>query len=700
MTDDDKVDILVVDDLPDKLLAFETVLEELGQNLVLVTSGAAALNELLRREFAVILLDVNMPDIDGIETAELIRQHSKTAHTPIIFVTAYADEMQTARGYELGAVDYILSPIVPQILRSKVRVFVELFRARRRAQELARAEADRAAAEEARRRSELLSDASRVLTESLDLDQGLDNFVRMLVPSFAEYGLACVSTGETDVVVCRDSSSGGAPLAPPRLPERLQRALDEARNDGRAQLVRLHGDDLDAWPAQLAHARVLPMKAGDRPIGVVLLASAAAPVEPDDATLNELVSRAAIAFDNAQLYSNLKREMARAKEAEAKLQESSRRKDEFLAMLSHELRNPLAPIRGAAEVMRKIAPGDPRIVWARDVVERQVAHLSQLVDDLLDVSRITQGKITLQLEPVELTKVLFQSIETARPLLEAKRHQLVVNVPPNPVWLRGDFARLAQVFSNLLHNAIKYTPDKGRLEVNATAERGEVAVSVTDNGIGIDPELLPHVFELFTQGDRTLDRSQGGLGVGLTVVERLVVLHHGRVRVRSAGVGQGSEFRVVLPCVSEVREDADDEAESSSIGVAAPGKRVLVVDDNADAAETIAVFLRLEGHDVRTANDGPQALATHQIFAPEVAIVDIGLPGMNGYEVARRLRGGGSRALLIALTGYGQKEDRERALAAGFEHHFVKPADPGAVQAAIARHDFAASDAARDRVGA
>ena len=376
--------------------------------------------------------------------------------------------------------------------------------------------------------------------------------------------------------------------------------------------------------------------------------------------------------------------MARTKEAEEKLQQASRRKDEFLAMLSHELRNPLAPIRNAAEVMRRIAPADAGIAWAREVVERQVTHLAQLVDDLLDVSRITQGKISLRKEPVELGKVIQHSIETARTLLDAKRHTLHVSVAASPIWVHGDFARLAQVVGNILNNSAKYTSEGGRIELTATADRGEALITVRDNGIGIDGKLLPHVFELFTQGERSLDRSQGGLGVGLTVVQRLVELHQGRVEVKSEGLGKGSLFRVILPCISEVpHAESDNE---SFVAAVSGGKRVLVVDDNIDAAESIAVFLRLEGHEVRTVSDGPQAVAIAQVFAPQVAVVDIGLPGMNGYEVARRLRqkGADGPALLIALTGYGQKEDRNRSMEAGFDHHFVKPADPRIIQSAIA----------------
>jgi CheY-like chemotaxis protein len=314
-----------------------------------------------------------------------------------------------------------------------------------------------------------------------------------------------------------------------------------------------------------------------------------------------------------------------------------------------------------------------------------VTHLAQLVDDLLDVSRITQGKISLKKEPVELARVIQHSIDTARTLLDAKRHHLAVNVSAAPIWVYGDFARLSQVVGNILNNAAKYTSEGGKIELSASAERGEALISVRDNGIGIDGALLPHVFELFTQGERSLDRSQGGLGVGLTVVERLVDLHQGRVEVHSDGVGKGSLFRVILPCISEVPQSAGEERAVAAFAAVSAGKRVLVIDDNIDAAESIAVFLRLEGHEVRTVSDGPQAVAIAQVFAPQVAVVDIGLPGMNGYEVARRLQLKGSEAptLLIALTGYGQKEDRARSIQAGFHHHFVKPADPRIIQAAI-----------------
>jgi signal transduction histidine kinase/CheY-like chemotaxis protein len=565
-----------------------------------------------------------------------------------------------------------------------VRVFVELYRAQRRAQALARLEAERTAAQEATQRSEFLSFASRELGASLNLDEGMERLLQMLVPGLADYGMLWVPLEDEQLVM----HCGGGQARPQLVagldlfPERLQQALRERR---KAQIaLRPSG----IVPDPVRFMELIPLRSGERTVAMLALGHArslSAHGAADHATIEELVSRAAIAFENARLYWNLKREMARTKEAEEKLKEASRRKDEFLAMLSHELRNPLAPIRNAAEVMRRIAPADPGIAWARDVVERQVTHLAQLVDDLLDVSRITQGKISLKKEPVELGKVIQHSIDTMRTLLDAKRHHLAVNVSAAPIWIHGDFARLSQVIGNILNNAAKYTGEGGRIELAAAAERGEAVISVRDNGIGIDGALLPHVFELFTQGERSLDRSQGGLGVGLTVVERLVELHQGRVEVKSDGLGKGTLFRILLPCISEVSQPGANAQRESSVAVPVSGKRILVVDDNIDAAESIAVYLRLEGHEVRTVSDGPQAVAIAQVFAPQVAVVDIGLPGMSGYEVARRLRlkGAEAPALLIALTGYGQKEDRIKSEEAGFHHHFVKPADPRLIQSAI-----------------
>jgi signal transduction histidine kinase/DNA-binding response OmpR family regulator len=691
---DQPVEILVVDDLPEKLLVIQSILEDLGQKLVLARSGAEALREVLEREFAVILLDVNMPDIDGIETAQLIRQYRKSAHTPIIFITAYADEMQTTRGYSLGAVDYILSPVVPEVLRTKVKVFVELLQMQRRARAaaeeriaLARAEAARVAAEQATRRSELLSFATRELGASLELEDGMRRLLELLVPGMAELALVSVTVDAEHDLVLERSGSEACVISRGHLPAAVAKAASRAGREGRRQELLVEGPR-GTWPESLRAAQAIPLRAGEHHLGVLLLAASRPPPlyrASDQAMIDELASRAAIAFENARLYRSLKRESVRSQQAEAKLQDANRRKDEFLAMLSHELRNPLAPIRNAVEVIRRIAPSEPSLGWARDVIERQVTHMARLVDELLDVSRISSGKITLKKAPLELGKVIAHSVETVRPLVESRGHQLVVNVPQAPVWVFADFARLAQVLSNLLNNAAKYTQDGGRIELAASAREGEAVITVRDNGVGIDAELLPHVFELFAQGERSLDRSQGGLGVGLTLVQRVLELHQGRVEATSDGPGRGAEFRVTLPCIAPVL-GAESAAGASEPQAAARGRRVLVVDDNADAAQSIAVFLGLEGHEVKTVTDASQALACCSVFAPQVIILDIGLPGMDGYELAQALaaRPETRHALLIALTGYGQKEDRTHASEAGFTHHFVKPADPCAIQAVIA----------------
>ncbi|HEX6363598.1 MAG TPA: ATP-binding protein, partial [Albitalea sp.] len=569
----EKCNILVVDDLPEKLLVFGTVLEDLGQNLVFVSSGSEALREVLHREFAVILLDVNMPDIDGFETAALIRKYKRSAHTPIIFITAYADEMQTAKGYSLGAVDYILSPVVPEMLRSKVKVFVELHQMQRRVRKqadervaLVAAEAARRVAEENDRRSNYLSHASRVLSGSLDMGVGARLLLELVVPELAT--LAVLQLIEDDRPLSQVMVLGGRPEAASRLvnveaarlPTAVRDALQQAAD--LKQRVTLHPNALRRMGADsfgLEHALALraavavPLVIGERVLGVLMVgAEQATPGHGgrDWAALEELASRAAIAFENAHLYRSLQSEIIERRAAESELQEANRRKDEFLAMLSHELRNPLAPIRNALEVIRRIAPPDPKFAWAGDVMDRQVRHLTRLVEELLDVARISQGKIQLNKEPVDLAAVIAQSVETAQPFIDARGHTLSVRVPDTPVWLQGDFARLAQVVSNLLHNAAKYSEDGGRIQLELGVRDGQAQIVVRDNGIGIDAALLPRIFDLFQQGARSLDRLQGGLGVGLTLARRLVELHGGTVEATSGGPKQGAEFRVTLPCLS------------------------------------------------------------------------------------------------------------------------------------------------------
>jgi PAS domain S-box-containing protein len=379
------------------------------------------------------------------------------------------------------------------------------------------------------------------------------------------------------------------------------------------------------------------------------------------------------------------RDVSEGRRAEEALRAADRHKDEFLALLAHELRNPLAPVRNATAVLRLEGTPEAGRRWAAEVIERQVGHLTRLVDDLLDVSRIRRGKIRLEKQPVELAAAVAAAVETSRPLIESHRHQLEVRLPPEPLRLEADPIRLAQVLSNLLNNAAKYTPDGGRIRLAVAAEDGSAVIRVTDTGLGIPAEMLGKVFDLFAQVERSLHRAEGGLGLGLALVRRLVEMHGGGVEAHSDGPGKGSEFVVRLPLLrnpipAQPRPKPDGDGDGPSC------RRVLVVDDNRDAAESLAVLLRHAGHEVRTAWDGPAALDLAPGFRPEVVLLDIGLPGMDGYEVARRLRGRPEleHVVLVAVTGYGQDEDRRRSGAAGFAYHLTKPVEPAALQRLLA----------------
>ncbi|MEP7297679.1 MAG: response regulator [Burkholderiales bacterium] len=708
---DEKSSILIVDDLAEKLLVFGTVLEELNQNLVFVRSGREALREVLQREFAVILLDVNMPDIDGFETATLIRRYKPSALTPIIFITSYADEMQTALGYSLGAVDYILAPVVPHVLRSKVQVFVQLHAMQRQVRRqadtqaaFAAAEAARAVAEENDRRSAFLSDASRVLHRSLLVGAGMRNLAGVLVPAVAPLAivwLADAGVPPRPVLVAIEVGPGNVSFRevacdalPPALlgafrsagtsaertdftPEQLQ-TLDVPTVGGPRVLV-------GAMPG-FASATVVPLINSDRFLGAMLVAArAGAEVSTAWQVLDELGARAAAAFENARLYEALQAEIVERRTAEAELKEASRRKDEFLAMLSHELRNPLAPIRTAAELMRRLGPSNEKFTAASDIAVRQLGHLTRLVDELLDVARISRGKIVLRSEAIDLNAVLAHCVDTASPFVDALGQRLDVESFPAPTWVRGDFARIAQIVSNVLHNASKYSAAGSSITLNAGLEGSMAVIRVRDEGIGIDEQLLPQVFDLFTQGKRGLDRSQGGLGIGLTLARRLADLHGGTLRAFSEGPDQGSEFVLTLPGAEPPRISAPGADPATVVARSAPRCRILIVDDNRDAAESIAAFFRLQGQTVHVASDGLRALNEATRFAPDAVVLDIGLPLLDGYAVAQRMRElpVTRTALLVALTGYGQAEDRSRSEAAGFDRHFVKPADPAALLSAI-----------------
>lgn len=362
----------------------------------------------------------------------------------------------------------------------------------------------------------------------------------------------------------------------------------------------------------------------------------------------------------------------------ADLSEADRRKDEFLATLAHELRNPLAPIRNAL-AMLDVTRGDPSAFdGTRAVMHRQVHHMARLIDDLIDVSRISRNMVELRKELVDLSDVVEQAIETTEPAFDAAAHKLVIHLPENPIVLEADPVRLAQVFSNLLANACKYTPSPGQITLTATRDDGVVEISVSDTGQGIDPQMLPHVFEMFTQGDRSPSRSQGGLGIGLTLVKRLVEAHGGEVRAASPGPGQGSTFTVRLPAASSEKPEAPPQRKPTADNAK---RRILVVDDNRDSAMSLAMLLRLSGNETHTAYDGEEAVAVAAELQPDVILLDIGLPKLNGHEAAKRIlqQPWSTRVVMVALTGWGQEDDRRKSKEAGFHHHLVKPVEHAAL---------------------
>ncbi|HEX2828459.1 MAG TPA: response regulator [Burkholderiales bacterium] len=576
MNAEDKVNILLVDDQPARLMSYDAILGVLGQNLVHARSGTEALQRLMESDYAAILLDVNMPGMDGFETAAMIHQHPRFEKTPIIFVTAvHVTDLDQLKGYQLGAVDYVYVPVVPEILRGKVEVLVELYRQRR----------------------EL---------------------------------------------------------------ERLNRTLAVAN------------EDLADANAALQAEKARELEALNK-----TLAGANAELERANKTLQAEVA-----------------ERVRAQEA---LEAADRRKDDFLAMLSHELRNPLAAIQGAIELMQRKAIDDSQLLWARDVLSRQNRHLSRLIDDLLDVSRITMGKLTLHKEAVELRDVLQHAVETARPLLEMRGHTLSLRLPDQGLHVKGDAVRLSQVICNLLTNSAKYTDEGGAIELSlehasgAPGTEGDAVVRVRDNGRGISKEALSRLFEPSTHEERLNTGAHGGLGIGLIVVRGLVQMHGGSVEARSEGPGRGSQFTVRLPLIATeefkmtVAPTRDAAATAASATPEESPLSILVVDDNQDSACSMTLLLELQGHKVQVAHAGHTALRIAGECSPDVILLDIGMPGMNGYEVARQLRAQPAfhDTLLIAVTGYGRASDVKQTESAGFDHHLVKPIDYDKLQSLL-----------------
>jgi signal transduction histidine kinase len=575
-SDNDKVNILLVDDQPARLLSYESILGSLGQHLISVRSGNEALQQVLTTELAVILLDVSMPGMDGFETAALIHNHPRYQHIPIIFVTGiHVNDLDRLKGYQLGAVDYVSIPIVPEILRSKVAVLVELHCQRKKLQEL---NASLAAA-----------------NARLEMDNT---------------ALQAEKTRELEV---------------------LNQHLSEANKE-------------------LAKA------------------------------------------NQALLVENQER-----MRVESALKEADRHKDEFLAILAHELRNPLAPIRHAVDIMSNIDLDNKAFIWSREVIGRQATHLTRLVEDLLDVSRITHGTIRLHKEVVTVQSIIDRAIEALTPVIRNHNHELQVDCTDPSITVYGDPVRLVQVLGNLLNNAAKFSPQPGVIRVVVDVKQSTVEFRIIDSGIGIAPESLSQLFTLFSQIHNANDlfqsstrrhgdsHSEHGLGIGLALVKRLVELHDGSVSVRSAGLNAGSEFIFSLP----VHGAAETIVVTHDPPLDITARSVLLVDDNADALEGLSLLMELAGHKVFKATDGLQAIKLVEKHRPEIAILDIGMPVMDGYELAQHLRAEaiGKEMHLIALSGWGQQEDMQRAYEAGFDHHLVKPATFEAISELMAKLD-------------
>ncbi|WP_165924815.1 response regulator [Lysobacter sp. N42] len=534
------VTILLVDDQPGRLLSYRAILEPLGEHLVEARSGMEALQFLMENEAALILLDVNMPGMDGFETASLIHQHPRFEKTPIIFVTAVnVSDLDRLRGYKLGAVDYVMVPVIPEIMRSKVAVLVELYRKRRELQ---------------------------------------------------------------------------------AANERLAQANESLRVEKARELEALN-DSLRAANIALAQRNV-----------------------------------------------ELQAQIVERERAQARLIEHDRRKDQFLATLAHELRNPLASLYNAVNVM-KLGGGTGPALY--ETMDRQLALLVRLIDDLLDVARISQDKLTLRPTATTLDAVLRAAVDSVESLRRDAGHALELQLPSTDVPLEADPERLSQVFANLISNAIKYSDPARAIRIEAEIDEGDVLVHVRDGGIGLAPEQIAAIFEPFAQVDTSIERARGGLGIGLTLVKRLVEMHGGRVEASSEGLGHGATFTVRLPMgTPTVAADLPP----SPIPAALP-RRVLVIDDNCDSADTLALMLEMLGHEAQRIYDPRAAQEAVERFGPDVVFLDIGMPGISGYDVARALRAapGGERLTLVAVTGWGQPEDRRRTAEAGFDHHLVKP---------------------------
>ena len=650
----ERASILIVDDSPEKIVALESTLDELGQDIVKAASGREALRHLLTRDFAVILLDVRMPVMDGFETAALIRERARSEHTPIIFVTAFPDETHVARGYSLKAVDYIFTPVVPDVLRTKVAVFADLHQMTAQVKRQAESLRQRAA------------QLHRLSTASLEINgaQSLDDMVKVVADSAREI-LGVPRAVATARVHDRRIHRATSPAA-------LAAPLDGAENDLVMSIVR--STNFLAVPLTRRDGRNMgELQVSGKPHGAF--------TEEDEDILVQLAQMTSIAVENT-LYGELR--------------EANRLKDEFLATVSHELRTPLSAMLSWVWMLRRGGLDAEGAARAIEAIERNVKAQTRIVEDLLDVSRIVTGKLRLDTRLVDLGPIIEMTTDSITPAAEAKgitvRSSIDGATPP----VLGDAIRLQQLVWNLLTNAIKFTSAGGRVDVVLATSGAEVEVRVSDTGIGISQDFLAYVFEPFRQADGSSGRKSGGLGLGLAIVRHVAELHGGRVEARSAGEDQGSTFVLTLP-VATGREAIEEltpsppsaETAAPRTAVSLAGSSVLVVEDEADTREALALILAQAGATVTSTSTAAQALDAVAAARPDILLCDIGLPTEDGYVLIRKLRaltaeqGGATPA--VALSAFAQATDRARALAAGFDTHVAKPIDPDRLLRTLAR---------------
>jgi PAS domain S-box-containing protein len=678
----DPINILIVDDEPKNLTVLETVLDDPGYRLVRAESADQALLALVAKEFALLVLDIRMPVMTGFELAHLIRQRRKNEQVPIIFLTAYYNEDQhVLEGYGSGAVDYLHKPVNPVILRSKVAIFADLHR-KTRALEVA----NRSLVAEVTERREMqaqLHDLNETLEQRvversaalLERTQ-LEAAGREKLRVSEEFNLSLME-GTADCVQVLD----------------LEGRLLHVNGPGMTQMeigssAAVAGKLWELlWPAE--SGEVLRYALGQAQAGAAASFTALRPTSSGTRKWWNVSVSPVRDSANGQVTRILavSRDVTEAREIEQALRASDEQKDNFIATLAHELRNPLAPIRNAVNVMRKTGSADKQLAWCRDVIDRQVAQMSHLLEDLLDVSRYARSKLTLRRDALDIANVIEQAIEIARPWIDQGGQAFEVILPPDRTVINGDLTRLAQVISNLLINAAKYTASDGKIRLSVLKQNEEVVVSVKDDGIGLAPEDLPRVFEMFSQVPSAKGHSHGGLGIGLSLARGLVEMHGGSLTAHSTGLGNGSEFVVRLPLTHGIRLQ-EPSADRTQVKPSVTERCcILVVDDSHDSADSLALVLQSSGHDVHTAYEGEQAILMAQQFRPDVALIDLGMPNVDGFEVCRRIRasGNGAGMLLIAQTGWGQEFDRRRTQAAGFDHHLVKPLDLDVLDAQLRR---------------